>query len=628
MPVSNFVQILKLVRPYWGRAVFATCCLVMVGMLFMLITSLVQPIFDEAWTNENFNAKADESTQSRTEEERPDIKFNALMLFTDVLNVDELLPAGYQKPIYLIPVALIILFFFKGLSSYFGNYFMAAVGQSVVKDVRNRLYDSMIDKPISFFRSRGTGGLISRITSDVERIQYAVSTNLSDMVREFFTILAFAGYIIYMSPMFALIAFVVAPVVVFPVVELGKKLRKTSKLSQERMEGLTGRLHETFSGIHIVKAFCSEKQEKARFSKENNELLKVNLKATKYYSLTAPIMEMIGAFSIAYMIYYGASQIMEGHMTVGIFIAVLAALYGMYNPIKRLSRINNNLQQAFAAVDRINDMLAIEEEVTEAPGAVRLDRFSDKIEYRGVSFNYGDREVLTNISFTVRKGQTFAFVGLSGAGKTTLVNLLPRFDDVTEGSILIDGTDIREATLKSLRKQIGNVTQETILFNDTVRNNIAYGMDRNVSDDEVVAAARAAHAHEFIKRMPQGYQTIIGEKGVKLSGGERQRLAIARALIHNPPILILDEATSALDSESEQIVQSALENLMQSRTTFVIAHRLSTVRNADAIIVLADGKMIEQGSHSDLIERNGVYAKLHAMQFSQQTILEQENQDD
>jgi subfamily B ATP-binding cassette protein MsbA len=623
--MHKFLHLLRLVKPYWGRAVFATFCLTMVGVLFMFITSLVQPIFDEAWTNENF--KVNESTPDN---EQPKIKqtpedadvlqkskFNALTLFTDVLGLHLLLPENYRKPIYLIPVVLILLFFLKGLASYFGNYFMASAGQSVVKDVRNSLYNSIIDKPISFFRSRSTGGLISRITSDVERIQYAVSTNLSDMVREFFTILAFASYIIFLNWVFALIAFVVAPVVVAPIVQLGRRLRKTSKLSQEKMEDLTTRLHETFSGIHIVKAFCSEKQEQERFAKENDKLLRVNLKATKYYSLTAPIMEMIGAFSIAYMIYYGASQIIAGNMTVGTFIAVLAALYGMYNPIKRLSRISNNLQQAFAAIDRIEDMLAIEEEIKEVSGAVELEKFKTVISYENVSFSYGDRTVLENISFSVNRGETYAFVGLSGAGKTTLVNLLPRFDDVTTGKITIDGVDIRKFTLESLRKKIGNVTQETILFNDTVKNNIAYGMDRNVSDDELIAAAKSAHAHSFIERMPEGYNTIIGEKGVKLSGGERQRIAIARALMHNPPILILDEATSALDSESERIVQDALENLMKERTTFVIAHRLSTVRNANAIIVLSDGKIVETGPHDKLLAQNGTYAKLYAMQFSQ-----------
>jgi len=619
--VSNFKQLFVLVRPYWGRAVFATLCLILVGVLFMLITSLVQPIFDEAWTNENFNISTDASTDSESVSTGGvQVRFNALMLFTDVFHIDKLLPEDQRKPLYLIPIVLIMLFFFKGLSSYFGNYSMAAVGQSVVKDVRNRLYDSMIDKPISFFRSRSTGGLISRITSDVERIQYAVSTNLSDLVREFFTIVAFAGFIVYVSPVFALIAFVVAPVIVLPIVQLGKRLRRTSKMSQERMEGLTDRLSETFSGIHIVKAFCSEEFEKKRFSDENDHLLAVNLRATKYYSLTAPIMEMIGAISIAYMIYFGASQIISGSMTTGDFVTVLAMLYGMYNPIKRLSRISNNLQQAFAAIDRINDMLSIEGEVKELPGASHLSSFTEEIAYENVSFSYGDRTVLKDISFTVKKGDTCAFVGLSGAGKTTVVNLLPRFDDVSLGRITIDGEDIRSFTLESLRKQIGNVTQETILFNDSVHYNIAYGMDRNIPREDLIEAAKAAHAHDFIERMPEGYDTIIGEKGVKLSGGERQRIAIARALIHNPPILILDEATSALDSESEQIVQSALENLMRSRTTFVIAHRLSTVRNASKIIVLSDGNIVETGNHEELLAENGIYAKFYAMQFSEKEL--------
>jgi subfamily B ATP-binding cassette protein MsbA len=423
-------------------------------------------------------------------------------------------------------------------------------------------------------------------------------------------------FVFYLNPMFAFIALVVAPLVLLPVIQLGKRLRKTSRVSQERMEGLTTRLHETFSGIRIVKAFCAEDKEKARFKRENEKLLDVILRGVKYYSLTAPAMEIIGACAVAYMIFWGSSQIAEGNTTVGDFGMILAALYGMYNPIKKLSRINNDLQQAFAAVDRVYEVLATADEIEEKPDAVAMPELKNDIVFENVYFSYGEREILFDVNCTVGKGQVCAIVGLSGAGKTTMVNLLPRFDEVTEGRITIDGRDIRDFTLSSLRGNIGIVTQDTILFNDTVRSNIAYGMTDTIGQDDIESAAKAAFAHDFIMDMPEGYDTIIGEKGVRLSGGERQRLAIARALIKNPPILILDEATSSLDSESERLVQGALENLMAERTTFIIAHRLSTVRKADMILVIDSGRVVERGTHEELLEKGGMYKKLHTLQFA------------
>lgn len=611
--MKNLSRLFKLMFPYLGHFILAVVCLGIVTLCIVAFTSLVGPILDNVWTNTNFNAEPGSGIELQLKEPE---KEDALSLSKKIFNLENTLPASWLQPQILIPILLVIIFFIKGLSSYIGNYQMAAIGQRVVKDIRNNLYSSIIDKPISFFRSRSTGSLISRITNDVERIQYAVSTNLADLIRETLTVLALAAYIFYRNATFAIVALIVAPLILAPIIQFGKRLRSTSRRGQEQMEGLTNRLHETFSGIRIVKAFSAEDHEKKRFQEENDRMLRVILKGNKYFSLTAPVMEMIGAFGVAYMIYWGFTQISLGNTTVGDFSVILVALYGMYNPIKKLSRINNFLQQAFAAVDRVFDVLAIRNEIHEHPDAVNFPGFEKGIRFNNVSFSYGDRRILTDIDFSVPKGKVCAIVGLSGAGKTTLVNLLPRFDDASMGTISIDGRDIRDFTLSSLRGNIGIVTQETILFNDSVKSNISYGNSFKLDDPQITEAAKAAYAHDFIMKMPNGYDTIIGEKGIKISGGERQRLAIARALIKNPPILILDEATSALDSESERLVQSALENLMSHRTTFVIAHRLSTVRKADIIIVLQDGRLIEQGTHSELIRQDGTYSKLYSLQFA------------
>lgn len=614
---NNLTRIFDLVKPYAGRFVLAVLCLSMVTLCIVSFTTLIGPIMDNVWSNSKFNTSniGDTPVDSSLKENNKD-KLDFLKLAKDYLQLDKILPESWRQDFVLIPFLLVFIFILKGFFSYAGNYMMASVGQSVVRDIRNDLYQSIIHKPISFFRSRSTGSLISRITNDIEKIQNAVSTNLSDLIREALTVVGLALLVFYLNPTLAFIALVVAPLGLLPIIQFGRRIRSTSKKGQQQMEGLTNRLHETFSGIRIVKAFCAEKQEQQRFVDENNNLLRLMLKNVKYFSLTSPVMEVIGSFGFAYMIYWGGSQISQGEMTMGVFSQVLAALYGMYNPIKKLSRVNNNLQNALAAIDRVNDIMAIEDEISDSEKAYPMPEFNQIIKFSDVGFSYGEREILQNISIDIKKGEICAIVGLSGAGKTTLVNLLPRFDEVSLGSITIDGKDIREFTLKSLRDNIGIVTQETILFNDSVKHNISYGQEQEVKDEQIVSAAKAAHAHEFITRMEHGYDTIIGEKGVKISGGERQRLAIARALVKNPPILILDEATSALDSESERLVQDALENLMSKRTTFVIAHRLSTVRKADKIIVLNDGKLEEKGTHEELMALDGLYSKLHSLQFA------------
>jgi subfamily B ATP-binding cassette protein MsbA len=612
--MKNFLRLVSLMKSYWGTFFLAIICLIMVTICIVAFTTLVRPIFDQVWSNTNYDIQ---NRDAQSKGPKAAEKEDAFTLAVKAFNLEEVLPPGLQRVYLLVPVLLVVIFIIKGVFSYFGNYLMAAVGHSVVRDIRNDLYRSTIAKPISFFRRRPTGGLISRITNDVERVQYAVSTNLADLIREALTIVGLSLLIIYLNWVLALFSLVIAPVVLFPIVQFGRRLRTTSRKGQEQMEGLSNRLQETFTGIRIVKAFSAEGHERDRFRRENDHLLKVNLKANKYYSLMAPVMEVIGSVGVGFMIYWGYTQITAGAMTVGDFGVILAALYGMYNPIKKLSNVNSNLQQAFAAIERISELLDIKEEILESPEAVPIPLLQSDIKFRNVSFSYSKRTILKDISFDVPKGTVCAIVGLSGAGKTTLVNLLPRFDEVTEGAILVDDVDIRRFTLNSLRDSIGIVTQDVILFNDSVRNNIAYGDANSIAMDKIIEAAEAAYARDFILRLPEGYETVIGEKGVTLSGGEKQRLAIARALLRNPPILILDEATSSLDSESERLVQSALDNLMARRTTFVIAHRLSTVRKAGMIIVLNEGRIVERGRHEELIKADGIYSKLYSLQFAE-----------
>jgi len=434
------------------------------------------------------------------------------------------------------------------------------------------------------------------------------------LIKDTFTILALTGVVFYRNWKLAIIACLIFPLAIIPIKEFGKRLRKFSRKSQQRMGSLTSFLHETIIGNRIVKAFNMEDYEKQRFAQENEKFFKTVLKRVKIRAISHPMMELLGGLGVAAIIWVGGYSVIRGESTPGTFFSFLTALLMLYAPIRDLSKVNLEVQEGIAAAIRVFELLDTQPEIKEEKDAIPLPPISKGIEFRKVSFKYDNEDVLKDISFYVNVGEVIAIVGTSGAGKTSLVNLLPRFYDVEEGEILIDGIDIRKVTLKSLRDQIGLVTQQTILFNDTVRNNIAYGSP-NRSDEEVIEAAKAANAHEFIKRLPNGYDTIIGEQGVRLSGGERQRISIARALLKNPPILILDEATSSLDSESEKEVQNALGRLMQGRTVFVIAHRLSTIRNAHRIIVLSEGKIVEEGTHDELINLNGEYRRLYELQF-------------
>ena len=524
-----------------------------------------------------------------------------------------------------VALTLLAAFAIKGLGAYFSSYLMTEVGQRVVMDLRNRLFRHILNQSAAFFSRRTSGQLISRITNDVSQVQTAASETLADLVRESVTLVGFAAWLFYLDANLATLCVATVPLVVYPLVRLGQRVRSTTRLGQEQLEHLTHVASEGLTGHRIVKAFGAEGREANRFAAVGARLYRTNMRITASMSALPPLMEFIGGIAAAGALWYAAVKIQRGQLTAGEFASFLGTAFSMYGPIKKLSRVNAGLQQAIAASQRIFEMLDTHSEVKERPGAVPMAPLRSTVEFRDVGFAYEDsldRHILRHVSFTARAGQVVALVGLSGAGKTTLVNLIPRFYDVTEGALLIDGVDIRDLTLSSLRAQIALVTQETVLFDDTISANIAYGAP-GATREAIEEAARAAHAHDFITQLSAGYEAKIGERGQRLSGGQRQRLAIARAILTNAPILVLDEATSALDSESEQAVQAALVNLMRNRTTFVIAHRLSTVRHADLIVVLEHGQVAELGTHDELIDRTGgVYARLNALQMLDEPELE------
>jgi len=512
-------------------------------------------------------------------------------------------------------LALLVVFVLRAIASFFSEYAFQKVGLSTVRDLRNELYERLIHQSHRFFSERSTGEMVSRIVSDADAIQAAVSTRMGDLFQESLTLAFLLGYVFCKDTELALITFVVAPVMVYPVVYLGRRLRGTTHRSQERMADMATLLEETIRGVRIVKAFTMERFEILRFRNATKRHLNSNLKAQKTQALSSPVMDLVTGIVALAVFSYAYRRIANHTMTLGQLLAYMTALAAMYQPIKKLNKVNLSVNTALSAAERVFRMLDIPNEVEDRPGAISISSVGTGIRYEGVSFRYQAEPVLTHIDLNVAPGEIVAVVGGSGAGKSTFVNLLPRFYDVNGGRITIDGHDIRDVKLSSLRGLMGLVTQEVVLFNDTVRNNIAYGLD-DANEKRVVEAAKAANAHDFIMAMPHGYDTEIGESGVLLSGGQRQRLAIARALFKDPPILILDEATSALDTESERLVQGALERLMQGRTTLVIAHRLSTIRSADKIVVLDRGAIVETGPHEELLARRGIYRKLYDLQFA------------
>jgi ATP-binding cassette, subfamily B, bacterial MsbA len=532
--------------------------------------------------------------------------------------VDDVFVRGDRRMLVLLPVLIVALYCIKGLFGYGQAVLMAGVGQRAVTDLRNRLYAHLQGQSAAFFARSQTGTLISRVTNDVGLVQAAVTDAFASVARDGLGIVGLVAVAVYLDPGLAGLAMLVFPVAVVAIAKFGRRLRRLSSQSQTSVGELTGILQETLAGSGVVRAFGQEARELARFGAENRRVFRLGMSQVQVRALSSPVMEILAALGIAGVVYLGGSRVIAGSSTPGTFFAFMTALLSLYEPVKRINQSNAAIQAGLAAAERVFEVLDEAPEVRDRPGAGALPPIRKAITFERVGFRYDTADVLVGVELTVRVGEVVAIVGPSGAGKSTLVSLVPRFYDVTSGRVAIDGVDVRDVTLASLRRQIGIVSQQTFLFNDTVGGNIAYGSLEPLPPDHarVVEAAKAANAHGFVSRLPQGYRTPIGEGGVKLSGGERQRIAIARALLKNAQILVLDEATSALDSESEGEVQAALERLMVDRTTLVIAHRLSTVRRADRIVVLVGGRVAEVGTHETLLAGGGPYRRLHDLAFA------------
>lgn len=535
-----------------------------------------------------------------------------------VIDLHQVVPRFSHNVLSVVAIALVGATLIKGVCDYLGTYLVNYAGYGLTTDLRNALYKKVLARSISFFSRYPTGTLISTIVNDIEKVQFALSTVMAEFLQQFFTLVFIAGVVVITGRKLAWILLLFIPFVIFSSGKIGRRVRQTTRKGQDKLADIQNILHETITGNRIVKAFSMEKWENVRFVQAARKLFRANLRSVRAQALSSPLMDIIGAVAIALLLWLGRNQIKHGAFDEPGFIVFIVAVFRLYDPIRKFALFNNSFQQAVGASSEIFRFMDEEDEIRERKGALALPPFRDRVRFENVGFSYGENgnsnAILRDVNLEVRAGEIVAIVGSSGAGKSTLVQLIPRFFDVASGAVTIDGQDIRNVTLASLRAQIGIVTQETILFNDTVRNNIAYGQP-DVGDEVVVAAAKAALAHDFILNMHEGYNTVIGEKGVRLSGGERQRIAIARALLKNAPILILDEATSALDNESEALVQSALQNLMTGRTVFVIAHRLTTIRRVDRIVVLEHGRITDSGTHDDLLTRLGTYRKLYELQF-------------
>lgn len=576
--LDQYIRLLRYIKPYRFRLSMAIVCSGLVAAFSATYAWLVRPVLDGIFISKD------------------------------------------QTLLLVLPLALIAVAVLKSSFNYGQTYLIQYVGNHVIADIRQELFRHLMRLPVAYHDANTSGRLVSRVTNDVMMMSNAVSGVLKDVFQQGLTFIAMLGVIFYQNWRLALLSIIIMPVAGFTLARVGKRMRRLATSGQERMGDMSSTLQETLSGIRMVKAYGREDAEAEKFQVNNRAFLKTMLKSNQVFSLGSSYMEVIGVFGVAAIIWYGGTLVIRGDMTPGAFFSFLAAMFMAYNPIRRLSGANNTVQQALAAAERVYEVLDLKTEQDQDKGAMAFSGVRRAIEFQGVSLNYSGQTMmaLSSIDLSICAGEVVALVGSSGSGKTTLVSLLPRFYEPTAGQILIDGVPLSSYTLLSLRGRIGMVSQETVLFDDTIANNIAFGREA-AGEEEIEQAARLAYAHDFISRLPDGYQTIIGERGLKLSGGERQRLAIARAILRDPPLLILDEATSALDSESERIVQMALANLMKNRTTVVIAHRLSTVQNADRIVVLDRGRIAEIGSHEELLRRNGLYQRLHAMQFKDVT---------
>ena len=597
-------RLLLYVRPYALYSLASVMLMAIVGAMAAFRILLVKPIFDNVL--------------------RPDAVSHDVLVFRlpyvgRVLNLHFLVPSHLHNAWNVVAYALVVSALLKSVCDYAGTYLVNYAGFGMITDLRNDLYNAVLRRSVAFFQKHTTGTLLSTLINDIERVQFAMSSVLGDFLQQLFTLLFTAAVVVMVGGKMAWALLLFVPVVISSARRIGRRVRRTTRKGQDKLAEIQNILHETITGNRIVKAFGMELWEMTRFRKAALRLFRANLKSVSAQAISSPLMDALGSVGIALLLLFGRQRILHGDMTAGSFITFLIAVFTLYDPVRKFALFYNSFQQALGASEDIFKFMDAQDDVQEKKRAYVLKGFSEGIRFEDVGFAYAEedgetKQVLHAINLEVKPGEVIAFVGPSGAGKSSLVNLIPRFFDVNEGRILIDGHDLRDVTIDSLRKLIGKVTQETVLFNDTVRNNIAYGQP-DVPLSRVEEAARMALAHDFIMRMADGYDTKIGEKGTRLSGGERQRLAIARAILKNAPILILDEATSALDMESEQYVQAALANLMKGRTVFVIAHRLSTVRRATRIAVIEHGQISEIGTHDELMQNSGMYRRLYDMQF-------------
>jgi subfamily B ATP-binding cassette protein MsbA len=601
--MKNFLRLVRYGLPFWFEWLPGVLLLAVVGLLEALRMALFVPILGVVL--------------------KPDNPSSALPLFPFApaswqFDVHRLAPHWMHNAWTVVAFALVGSTIIKGLCDYLGTYLVNYAGYGLITDLRNNLYEATLRRSSSFFHKHATGTILSTLINDVDKVQTAVSSVIGEFLQQFFTFLATMALVIALGGRLSWALLLFVPVVITSSRRIGRSVRQRTRTGQDKLAEIQNILHETITGNRIVKAFNTELWEILRFKKAASRLFRANLHSVRIQSISSPLMDTIGSVAIALLLWIGRNEIVHGRMTASVFITFIIALFKLYDPVRKFASFYNSFQQAMGASSSIFAFFDAKDDVKERPRAITLKGFAQSVQFENVGFSYsteeGEHQILHNVDLEVRAGEVLALVGPSGAGKSTLVNLIPRFFDVTSGRILIDGHDIRDCTLGSLRRQVGQVTQETILFNDTVRNNIAYGQPE-VQGDIVVRAAKNALAHDFILRMPQGYDTVVGEKGFRLSGGERQRLAIARAILKDAPILILDEATSALDAESESLVQAALANLMEGRTVLVIAHRLGTIRRANRIAVLEDGRITAIGTHEELLISSPTYLRLYQLQF-------------